>query len=103
MKKIEISKLDEDGTPTDLIAHGQIDNQFYIKIIWASESEHSKISQLAENLNQKNMMHIETGTPPGLNRYGSSSQVITRDNPDFLSALCNYCETYHGVFIEIID
>jgi len=103
MKKIELTKFDEKNFKTNLIAKGEIDNQNIIKITWTADVENSKLLEIINLLNQKNMMSIEIGTPPGQERYGSHSQVITRLSPDFFNTLCDYCLTYYDIQIHVVS
>ena len=55
------------------------------------------LARIAERMNAKPVMHVDTPPPPGSPRFALATRSVKRDNSAFIPALKDYLRTYYNI------
>ncbi len=77
----------------------EIDENVNLKLVDVVEPKEFLV-KLINEMNAKNEIRVETPTSAEMPRYANRSRIVSRGDPEFLFAMREYLEKYHGIRLE---
>ena len=90
---------DENGDD-ELIGHAELCSDGSLILRAGRKAHVRRVAAALNAINAKEGVHIDVAPPPGAPRFAVASRLVTRDSDDYLDAVIEHLQRYHGLVVE---
>ena len=86
-----------------IIGRVEADPSFELKIVTALDKHRPFLEETVQEMNKKDLMHVEVAPPEGSPKFTLYSRAVTRTEAEFLTELLSYLKKYYDLTLRPVS
>jgi hypothetical protein len=96
-RRFDVTYLDDETGQRSTIGQVDVGPDSKLTLVSAVPDRQEFLTDLVEELNEEDEMHVKAAPPPGAPRYAVYSKIVPRSDPKFFDAMKDFLGEYYDV------